>query len=203
MLEHIFKKNDCDKAEHLYHKVYEPFLEGKRTEELNILEIGIFKGASLASWHDYLPNSNIYGLDIFTRLKPEDIPVLGRDRVHWLNIDTTSSEVSNSLKSVWGDIKFDMIIDDGLHTPEANGKTFLNLIEFLKDDGAFFIEDVWPLDIMSENEWKHRWMRTNQSKYNMDKWSFFEKSVSGCEVVKHDLRKPSKMPDSYIYEMRK
>ena len=72
-----------------------------------------------------------------------------------------------------------------------------------KGDGAFFIEDVWPLDIMTEQEMKHRWMRQNTSKYNMEKWNFFEECIAGYNVVKHDLRKPSNMPDSFIYEIRK
>jgi hypothetical protein len=203
MLSKIFEKNKCDKKEHMYYKVYEPYLESKREESLKILEVGIFKGASIDSWHDYLPNAELYGIDIFTRLKPEEVPALKKDRVFWINGDSMNSSIQDKIKNEWGDVKFDVIIDDGLHTPEANAKTFKNLVSFLKDDGVFYIEDVWPLDIMTQEQWNHVWMRKNPTKYNSDKWKLFESSLNGYNVTQHDLRKESNIPDSYIYEIRK
>lgn len=203
MLQQIFKKYNCDKNDHLYHEVYEKYLEGKTQQPLNVLEIGIFKGVSLDSWHEYLPNANIYGLDIFTRLTPEEIPALKKDRIKWLKADSTDSSVSNIIKQHWGDIKFDIIIDDGLHTPEANAKTFTNLVEFLKDEGSFFIEDVWPLDVMTYDQWNHTWMKKNRTKYNMEKWKIFANAISSYQATQYDLREASNIPDSYIYEIRK
>ena len=204
LLKQIFEKYKCDKADHLYHEVYQPHFEPIKDQPLKILEVGIFKGVSMDSWHEYLPNATIYGIDIFTRLSPDQIPALKKDRIQWAFCDSTSDSVYQTITDKWGDdIKFDAIIDDGLHTPFANAKTFENLISFLKDDGVFYIEDVWPLDIMSEQEWNHSWMKKNKDKYNMKMWEVFAASVSDYKVVQHDLRKPSAIPDSYIYEIRK
>ena len=38
--------------------------------------------------------------------------------------------------------KFDLIVDDGLHTFEANINTFEELFPLLETDGLFFIEDI-------------------------------------------------------------
>ena len=204
LLKEIFEKYNCDKAGHLYHEVYQPHFEDIKDKPLKILEVGIFKGVSMDSWRDYLPNATIYGLDIFTRLSPDQIPALKKDRIEWAFCDSTGNDVSQTIVKKWGEeIKFDVIIDDGLHTPIANAKTFENLIPFLDDSGVFFIEDVWPLDIMTQDEWNHSWMKRNKDKYNMQAWNVFENSISSYKVTQHDLRKASNIPDSYIYEIRK
>ena len=47
-----------------YTKVYYEYFENIRDYELNILEIGIFDGASLKMWNAFFPNATIYGIDI-------------------------------------------------------------------------------------------------------------------------------------------
>ena len=52
---------------------------------------------------------------------------------------------SSSIKSMWETIEvedFDIIIDDGLHEPEANYNFFVNSFHKLKKNGVFVIEDV-------------------------------------------------------------
>lgn len=79
MLEELFNKYGCDKAvKHNYHTVYEPEFDTIRNESINILEVGVFKGDSVRAWLEFFPNATIYGIDIFTRVKPEDIDVLQR-----------------------------------------------------------------------------------------------------------------------------
>jgi hypothetical protein len=51
----------------------------------------------------------------------------------------------NSIKSMWENIgvkEFDIIIDDGLHEPEAIYNFFINSFHKLKKNGIFVIEDV-------------------------------------------------------------
>ncbi len=62
----IFDKHETDKGsvKHFYNEVYEPHFETVRYRHINILEIGVFKGASTAALHEYFPNATIYGLDI-------------------------------------------------------------------------------------------------------------------------------------------
>ena len=203
MLKNIMKKYNCDKIEHMYYEVYENDFQHLQKDEIKILEIGIWKGTSHSSWAEYFPNAQIYGIDIFTRISPEEVPILKNDRMHWIKGDSTSEEVKQRIEEKWGNVKFDIIIDDGLHTPEANAKTFLNLIDRLKSDGTFYIEDVWPLDIMTEQEWNHRWIKSRPEKYNKKSWDIFAKSIENYKVETVDLRQSSHMPDSYIVKVKK
>ena len=43
--------------------IYEKVFEKRRFEKLKILELGVANGHSIASWHHYFPNSEIYGID--------------------------------------------------------------------------------------------------------------------------------------------
>lgn len=205
----IFTKFNCDKGvkgknAHHYYTEYEKEFEPVRNEPLKILEVGIFTGTSFDSWHEYLPNAEIYGIDIFTRLKPSDVPALKKDRVHYIKDDSTKESIKNSISNKWSnDIKFDYIIDDGLHTPEANKLTFENLVPFLKDGGVFYVEDVWPLHIMTDKEMNDPWVMKKSAVYNKQKMSEFIEVVSPYHVEEIDLRKVSGRPDSYIYKVTK
>ena len=72
----MFDLYNCDKAEkHHYHKIYGPEFESRRNQNLNILEVGIFKGSSTRALMDYFPNANFYGIDIFERVAIEAIDI--------------------------------------------------------------------------------------------------------------------------------
>lgn len=187
----------------MYVLEYEKYLQPLKDQPINLLEVGIWKGTSVSAFHDYLPNATIYGIDIFTRVSASDIPALKQDRVKWIKGDSTKEEIVGNIRKNWGDVKFDVIIDDGLHTPEANAKTFKNIIPFLASGGVFYIEDVWPLDIMTAEQWDHSWIKRNKDKYNMDKWRVFADAIRGFDIQKIDLREQSNMPDSYIYKITK
>jgi hypothetical protein len=195
MLSELFNKYGCDKSKkHMYHLVYEPIFEKIRYENLNILEIGIFKGNSIQAWLEYFPNATIYGVDIFTRVDPRKIEILNHPRVKWAKCDSTISNVKE-----WEDVKFDIIIDDGLHTPEANLKTFNSFKNQLK--GSFFIEDVWPLNIMNSKELKDNWIN-NKPEYTIEKYNEFLNEISKYKSVEHyDLRSKTKKLDSYIIKV--
>ena len=81
----LFDKYECDKGwKHEYEKVYEPDFEALKEQPINILDIGIWKGASMEAWLDYFPNATVYGIDIFTRVTPEEVPALSKHRTKWL-----------------------------------------------------------------------------------------------------------------------
>lgn len=203
-LHNIFLKHGCDKGtKHPYAKVYEKDMKKLKDEEINICEIGIFKGSSIEAWVDYFPNANIYGVDTFQRIKPEEIEILNHPRVHWLEADSLKAGVSMKARKAWGDVKFDYIIDDGMHTPEANAKTFENFIHLLKDDGVYYIEDTFPIDIMTMDEMNIDWIRQRSDSYNMLKMNQFLNSISSYKVTRHDMRKEAKTPDSYIFRIEK
>jgi cephalosporin hydroxylase len=197
----FFDKYECDKGKkHGYEAVYEPDFEPLRNKSIKILDVGVFKGASVQAWLDYFPKATVYGIDIFTRLNPEDVEVLQDERVKWIKGDSMSEDIVKQIRSEWGNTKFDIIIDDGKHTPEANRLTFQNLFQFLKKGGKYYVEDVWPLDIMTSKELGHPWIMSKPDDYNHFEYAKFENAIKDHTVTKFDLRNSAE-PDSYIIKI--
>ena len=153
-LKEIFIKNKCDKAtKHRYYELYQQDFDKFKNDQINILEIGTFKGESTQSWLDYFSQAKIYTADTFERVVPEKIPALKNNRVQWFKVDSTSSNCKENFKNL--NIQFDFIIDDGLHTPEGQRLTFENLIDFLKT--YFRNEDIelivvgMPKNMLNQN----------------------------------------------------
>jgi predicted O-methyltransferase YrrM len=205
-LGNLFNKFKCDKtAKHQYEKVYEPVLESLMNRKIKILEVGVFNGYSTEAFMQYLPLAEMYGLDIFTRTRAQDLPCYESDRADWIKASSIDPSIGRQIKSKWGNIKFDVIIDDGLHTPKANMQTFKNLAPFLADDGVYFIEDVFPMEIMTPKELAIDWIQRHPDRYNHLDNNMFLNALdkSDMKIKRHDQRKLTKQPDSYIVELRK
>lgn len=208
-LQEAFNKHNSDKGDqgknahkyyHEYQNTFTPDFDG------NILEVGVFTGTSFCAFHEYMPNAQLYGIDIFTRLKMEQSGCYGLDRVHLMKADSTTPPYAfwPMLEEQWGqDIKFDVIIDDGKHTPSANHYTFKNLIPYLREGGVYYIEDVWPLDVMTEKELRHPWIKKHNKDYLLKDYDKFLNTISEYKYERIDLRKQSGRPDSYIFKIMK
>ena len=60
-LQEIFIKNKCDKAtKHRYYELYQQDFDTFKNDNINILEIGTFKGESTQSWLDYFSQAKIF-----------------------------------------------------------------------------------------------------------------------------------------------
>ena len=200
----LFQKYNCDKGhKHGYHEVYEKEWKKLKQEPINFLEIGIWKGESTNALLEYFPNATIYGIDIFTRIKPQDVEALKNKRTKWIKGDSMSHSIKSKIKKEWGNIKFDIILDDGKHTPEANALTFTNISSFIKDDGMYFVEDVFPLHKMTTAEMEHQWIQSHSQELNYLEFTKFEKAISGWRKEEFDLRNKSKQPESYIFKLTK
>jgi hypothetical protein len=93
-------------------------------------------GASLRVWREYFKNAQIYGADI-----DKDI-LFQEDRIKTYYVDQLNTP---SIETMWKNIginNFDIIIDDGLHTTDANINLFINSFNKLKKNGIYIIEDV-------------------------------------------------------------
>jgi len=158
----IMNKYGSDKGNghHNYTKLYSTLFSDIRDAELNVLEIGIgsvnpnilsnmcgcrgYKsGASQLGWKEYFPNAKIYACDI-----DRDILDFNDDRIEGFYIDQTDIKGvieafnSDELK----DIKFDIIVDDGLHAFNVNWPLMKILLSKLKDTGIYIIEDLLDFD---------------------------------------------------------
>tara|TARA_B100000683_G_scaffold274753_1_gene323664 strand:- start:15750 stop:16337 length:588 start_codon:yes stop_codon:yes gene_type:complete len=190
----LFKKHSCEKIWHNYSELYEADFEHLRKKNINILEVGTFRGESINVWLDYFINADIYTIDTFERVHPTALPMLNNIRVKYAVLDSTSKECYDYFKKL--NVKFDFIIDDGLHTPDGQRKTFENLIEFTD---TYYIEDVWNLDKVSMN---HPWIKSHAQDFTHEKWSQLLESIGKYKVTHHDWRSKKKQ-DSYILKIEK
>ena len=134
-LEQIFDKYSStdgggDKGSlHSYIEVY--VREMTRRTKINLLEIGVWEGHSLAMWEEYFSGSKIIGIDIdpSRSLFPVDVR----------ECNATSEE---ALKATLGKTRFDYIIDDGSHIPAHQVESFRLLWDRVKPGGKYFIEDI-------------------------------------------------------------
>ena len=92
-------------------------------------------GASLKVWRDFFLNANVYGGDIDKNI------LFNEERIQTFYVDQKNSE---TIKSMWSMInkKFDIIIDDGLHSFDANINFYEHSFENLKKGGMYIIEDI-------------------------------------------------------------
>jgi hypothetical protein len=101
-----------------------------------MLEIGIFKGASLNAWRAVLPDAELVGIDRTIRT---DIPPETYTNARIIEANSARS----SVKEIVG-TGYDVIIDDGDHRPDWQWQTFLNLEGCW--DQVYIIEDVMSAD---------------------------------------------------------
>jgi hypothetical protein len=162
-LVNLFQKHGSDKGAsrlsglpypwppHTYADLYDSMWSKMRKEIRNVFECGIgtnsysfsanmgpngIPGASLRAWRDYFVNAQVYGADI------DRGTLFSENRIstHW--VDQLSQD---SIRSLWdeiGNVKFDIILDDGLHSFVAGSTFFVGSINSLAENGVYVIEDV-------------------------------------------------------------
>jgi len=133
-LEEIYPKfSSPDKGgdkgtQHSYIEIYSEHI-GPNTDSL--LEIGVYKGQSIAMWSEYLPHATVIGLDI-------DIPRISYD------VDVRKADATDpvAVERALGDMTFEVIIDDGSHRLTDQVNSFHLLWDRVKQGGSYFIEDI-------------------------------------------------------------
>ena len=149
-LKALFMEMGSDKAmPNNYYKLYAcliSIIDNPR----NILEIGLGSnnlkvvsnmgvygkpGASIRAFRDYLPTASIYGADI------DRGALFQEDRITTAWVDQTQTDSLEALFNSFG-VKFDLIIDDGLHSPDANITTLIASLSRCNNGGYIVIEDV-------------------------------------------------------------
>lgn len=137
---------------HGYVRVYEALLGKARLQPLRLLEIGLLhpvlhaanrdphtggfsKAPSLQMWLDYLPQSQVFGIDI------EDFSAWQHPRAQIFRADQSNrSSLVAAARAMGG--KFDVIIDDGSHASHHQQITLAALFPFLNAGGLYIVEDL-------------------------------------------------------------
>ena len=154
----VMKRQGSDKGSdrHNYTKAYYSLLKHQKQDPIRIFEVGLgtnnedvrssmgpagIPGASLRGWREFFPKATIYGADIDQRILFQD------ERIHTFFIDQLKKE---TIQAVWhqiGNDQFDLILDDGLHTFDANSIFAANSFHMVKPGGFFIIEDIIKHDL--------------------------------------------------------
>jgi hypothetical protein len=146
------KGNSTNTGHHNYTIVYDKLFAPMKNAPMRVFELGLGTnntdvpsnmgingkpGASLRGWREYFPNAQIFGADIDRRV------LFQEDRIATFYCDQMSA---SSIAELWNnDVlrdKFDIIIEDGLHTYNANVSFFENSFHMVKPGGIYVIEDV-------------------------------------------------------------
>ena len=123
---------------HNFSRFYEKYLKKIKNKKLNILEIGVWKGASTASFFYYLPNSTFVAIDSEPKFSYES------NRIKFFLCDTSKLSSLKKLKKNLIKLsinKFDIIIDDGAHSLSSIINNFIFFFKLLKSGGIYVIED--------------------------------------------------------------
>lgn len=113
-------------------------------DDVVLAEVGILKGSGLAIWCDLFPDGEVHGFDID----------LGHTRSNWSALKSAGAFAESEPRlhvfdqlgdnaELWAewDKRFDVVIDDGLHSEESILNTIDNFGPRLKDRFVYFIED--------------------------------------------------------------
>jgi hypothetical protein len=130
MLNELALKYGSDKActGHNYCDFYEEMLP---KNPRSILEIGVFKGASMRMWAEAYPQTALHGLDLFGEFPMPDI-----DGVHW---HKGSQSDEHLLYHIRNDVRPQVIIEDASHNCIAHWVSLFSLISCCE---MYFIEDL-------------------------------------------------------------
>lgn len=148
LLGDAFKAFGTDKSTtHNYHILY-GYVLTQLHQPVRLLEIGLGSndtripsnmgpkstpGASIRAFRSVFPELILYGADIDPTIKIEGIDIF--------TIDQTEPESFDRVIEGAG-TGFDLIIDDGLHSPDANLNTLFFALHNLNPRGYFVIEDI-------------------------------------------------------------
>lgn len=145
-----FYGSDKGSGHHNYTTFYHYLMREHKNKKMNVFELGLGTNdlsitsnmsgngspcGSLRGWRDYFINSDIFGADI------DDKILINENKISTYYCDQTDP---TCIQKMWKTIdkKFDIIVEDGLHTFDANRIFFENSIDVLNDGGIFIVEDI-------------------------------------------------------------
>lgn len=144
----LLEKHGSDKSTtHNYHLIYGPIID-LLGSNARILEIGLGSndlsiasnmgmdgtpGASLRAFKEFCPQAVVDGADIDRSIEVDGCRVFHIDQTHPETFDLIRAH---------GEPCYDLIIDDGLHSPDANLFTLEFALSRISNNGFVVIEDI-------------------------------------------------------------
>lgn len=122
----------------VYDRHFAPYRNGRDGRPLRFLEIGVYKGGSLALWRSFFgPEAVIFGIDIDRDCRALDGVCGGAVRIG-------SQDDERFLRSVVEEMggSVDIVLDDGSHKQRHVSKSFDILFPLVADGGLYVVEDL-------------------------------------------------------------
>lgn len=174
VLENIFIKEGSKRRRDInyYSKWYNFYLDEKRNDNLNILELGIKNKNDLKIWEKYFKNSDIYGI--------------GREKIENENMflmnefsESNLSEVCNKISS-----GIDIVIDNGSLCADKRIEMFEFLFNKMNNWGIYIIEDLYKNDKNMVNFLKDKIDNVNYG--GRFKTNNIENNISEKSLIKYE-----------------
>lgn len=157
----VMTKYGSDKGRlHSYTTVYSALFKERCDQSLRVLELGLGSnnldtpsnmgpfgapGASLRGWRELFPHALVFGADVDRRI------LFQEDRIKTFYCNQLDR---SSIRKLWEqpDLRggVDIIIEDGLHTFEANDCFLQESLDHLRPGGIYITEDIMWNDV---DEW--------------------------------------------------
>lgn len=134
-------KTDKGPEGHSYQRAYDRFCFEKRDQVKNVIEIGTRPG-SINLWLDYFPNCTLFGWDLKN-------PKVNNPRFVYRKVNQSSDQEMREFFQK-EDREFDVIIDDGPHTPKEQTRCLEIAFPYLKSGGVYIVEDLHCTDPNNE-----------------------------------------------------
>lgn len=152
-LDDLGKQNGTDKSSlyHNYLNKYEFFLKKWKQKEIILLELGVYKGASLEMWKNYFQKATIYGVDwnsdcakYKSKLSSSFEQAVSHEHKHESkNCNVIIGDLgSESFLDEIGKLSPNIIIDDASHLWSHQIKAICYLLPKIKSAGVFIMEDL-------------------------------------------------------------
>jgi hypothetical protein len=121
---------------HQYSFFYDKYFKDIKNNQLNILELGSFKGGAAAAFSFFFKNSKIYSGDLYP-----DIFNFYSKRIINFKIDTSSEDSINKFVEK-NNLKYDIVVEDAGHFLKDQIISLFLLFKILKPKGTFVIEEL-------------------------------------------------------------
>lgn len=176
------------KLGHGFGKSYERYFKKLKKKKFNFLEIGVWEGASLASFHCYFRNAYIHGIDKNFKNKYES------KRIKFNYCDTTNFNDVRNLEKKFKKKKFKIIIDDGSHLLSDILHNLKFFFRFLDKGGYYVIEDFnHPMYFHYLNNANGKELFVNRVIKNLRKKKLFKSEIFSKEDQKFFWKKIKKI----------
>jgi len=126
---------DKSSAGHDFAAIYERYVAEWRRRRVTVLEIGVWRGASLRMWRDYFPGGRIFGIDH----QPSAAEQRGQRIEVFIGDQADEAFLAEVVESTG---LLDIVVDDGGHRVEQQVPTLSFLWPHLKPGGIYVVEDT-------------------------------------------------------------